>query len=122
MFTSCFANVKQIPSDLVPVAISRGIPRFYKGRRELSLAPTRAMLAMPLDELVEMFKQRLAKLDPEKIAAKLGDNAVLLCWERPGVKCHRRIVADFFADQLGLCVDELGLGPLPRFDKLPDAR
>jgi hypothetical protein len=50
MFTSCFSNIKKIPAGLEPVAISVGIPVWYRGRRELRLAPTRAMLQMTSEE------------------------------------------------------------------------
>jgi hypothetical protein len=122
MLTSCFSKLKMIAAPLEPVAISRGIPRYYKGRRCLDLAPTREMLELPLPELVKQFRKTLTKLDPAKTAAELGDNAVLLCWERPGVKCHRRIVADWFLDKIGLVVPEHGLGEVARFSELPEAK
>lgn len=90
MFTSNFARAKQIPVGYEPVAIAIGVPAWYKGRRELRLAPTRAMLKMRDEEYDAQYDAILAGLDPHEIAAALGENAVLLCWEPPGQKCHRR--------------------------------
>lgn len=124
MFTSNFARMKKIEAPLEPVAISRGIPTWFKGRRELILAPTWAMLqaGWTMQEFAERFRERLDKLDPGEVVERLTDNAVLLCWERPAVKCHRRIVADWLHDTLGLVVPELHLGTVARFDVLPDAK
>jgi hypothetical protein len=109
MFTSCFRLAKQIPAGLEPVAVSIGIPKWYTGRRELRLAPTRAMLKMPAAEYDRLFAERLASLDPADVAQDLGANAVLLCWEKPGQACHRRIAAEWLEHHLGIVVPELGV-------------
>jgi hypothetical protein len=108
MFTSHFANIKNIPSHLRPVAIAIGVPAWYKGERDLRLAPTRAMLKMTSTEYDKLFAKILDKVDPKQIADELGDNAVLLCWEKPGERCHRRWVAEFLEEALGVEVPELG--------------
>jgi hypothetical protein len=90
------------------VAISRGIPFWFKGRRELRLAPSWAMLKMSKDEYDERFARLLARLDPRELYDELGADAVLLCWEAPGVRCHRRRVAEWFEDALGVEVPEAG--------------
>jgi hypothetical protein len=109
VFTSNFARLKQIPAGLEPVAISQGVPRWFRGRRELRLAPSWAMLKMTAPEYDEHFAALLAKLDPEKLYHELGDRAVLLCWEAPGVRCHRHRVAEWFEEALGVKVPEVGL-------------
>ena len=66
-------------------------------------------------EYEKAYRERiLAKLDPQKVYADLGDNAVLLCYEKwsdveAGVKCcHRRIIAKWLEDNIaGLTVNEL---------------
>lgn len=50
----------------------------------------------------------LATLDPQKVFDDLGEDAILLCWEKPGTFCHRRIVAEWLEDRLKIQVDELG--------------
>lgn len=36
-----------------------------------------------------------------------GPDVVLLCYEKPGQFCHRRLVAEWFEQELGLVVPEL---------------
>jgi len=109
MMTSHYANVKNLPSDLEPVAISRGVPAWFKGRREQGLAPSWAMLKMTAADYDVHFARLLAKLDPRTIYDQLGENAVLLCWEKPNERCHRRAVAEWFERELGVVVPEYGL-------------
>ena len=108
MFTSYFANVKKLPPDLVPVSIARGSPRWFTGKKELRLAPTWAMLKMQKPEYDAGFAEILAKLDPAEIYQTLGENAVLLCWEKPGDACHRRLVAEWLEAALGIEIPEYG--------------
>jgi hypothetical protein len=42
----------------------------------------------------------------------------MLCWEKPGEGCHRRICAEWLETALGIVVPEFGL---PREDCLPYA-
>jgi hypothetical protein len=108
MFTSYFANAKKLPPDLVPVSIARGSPRWFTGTKELRMAPSRAMLKMQKPEYDAGFAEILAKLDPEEIYQTLGENAVLLCWEKPGDACHRRLVAEWLEAALGIVIPEYG--------------
>jgi len=108
MFTSNFARMRQFPPELRPVAISIGIPRWYKGARELRLAPTRESLPWPRPKFDPFYDSILARLDPAALYAALGDNAVLLCWESANIWCHRRRVAEWFEEALGVVVPEFG--------------
>ncbi len=108
MFTSYFANVKKLPPDLVPVSIARGSPRGFAGKKELRLAPTWAMLKMTKEDYDARFADILAKLDAAEIYQALGVNAVVLCWEKPGDACHRRLVAEWLERHLGIEVPEFG--------------
>ena len=90
MQTTCFANLKRVPETLRPVAISIGVPRWYRKDRELRLAPTRPMLKMSPAEYDRLYEEILAKLDPAELFESLGHDAVLICWERPNTRCHRR--------------------------------
>ncbi len=53
------------------------------------------------------YAKILSKLNPQEVFADLGEDAVLLCWEKSGTFCHRRIVAEWFRDRLDIRVDEL---------------
>jgi hypothetical protein len=121
MFTSYFANVKKLPADLVPVSIARGSPRWFTGRKELRLAPTWAMLKMTKPDYDAHFAEILAKLDPTEVYQTLGENAVLLCWEKPGDACHRRLVAEWIERHLGIEVPEFEFerNACPAYDEMP---
>jgi hypothetical protein len=107
MMTSYFGGVKKLPADVVPVSIAR-FNRFWTGRKLLALAPTPDMLKINQADYNAAFAKILAKLDPQAIAAELGDNAVLLCFEKPGEICHRRAVAEWLERTLGIEVTEFG--------------
>ena len=54
----------------------------------------------------KQYRERvLSKLDPQKIYDTLKGQ-VLLCWESPGEFCHRRIVAAWIEENLGIEVPE----------------
>ena len=57
---------------------------------------------------VEIYREDiLDKLDPEEVYHDLGEDAVILCWEKPGKLCHRRLIAEWFYDRLQIRVNEL---------------
>lgn len=105
LYTSNYARNGQHPKA---VAISRGVPPWYKGARCLALAPTRAMLDLPREQFHLRMAAILATLDPAEVLASLPDGAILLCWESPRVACHRRMVAEWFESKTGLVVPEFG--------------
>lgn len=121
MMTSCFARLQQIPRVMEPVAISRGLPKWYTGRVEERLAPTWAMLRLPPEEFDRRYAEHLERLNPWELYKSLGPNAVLLCWEAPGYRCHRRMVAEWFERHLGITVTELGFprSIVPRYADMP---
>ena len=92
----------------------RDTPRGY--RRYPALAPRREMLRMPYGRYRGIyFREILGRLDARQVAEELHRLAgefepVLLCWERPPFTranyCHRRMVAEWFAQTLGLDVPE----------------
>ncbi len=50
----------------------------------------------------------LSKLDPQTIFDELGENSVLLCFEKPTEFCHRFLVAGWLEMNLGIEIDEFG--------------
>ncbi|HRW82649.1 MAG TPA: DUF488 family protein [Methanothrix sp.] len=114
MHTSNFARSGSHPRA---VAISRTQPRGWTGRAYEPLAPSWSLLsaaksgAVDEDEYIRRYRAEvLSKLDPATVYADLGEDAVLLCWERPGAFCHRRLVAEWFEGELGVSVPEVGAG------------
>jgi hypothetical protein len=107
--TSNFAKSGKNPDA---VAISQGVPRFYKGRRYMPLALPRWLLKAKDPELFDReYRKQLDALEPKRVAEELGPNAVLLCWESFNVRCHRRLVAEWLEEKLGIVVPELGHEP-----------
>jgi len=49
----------------------------------------------------------LDSLDPARTYQELGENAVLLCWEKSNQFCHRHIVAKWLMDNLNIEITEL---------------
>lgn len=66
------------------------------------------MLSMSYDDYIREFDIQLSQLDPVKVMQDLGDKSILLCWESPGVFCHRRCVAQWLESSLGIVIPELG--------------
>jgi hypothetical protein len=103
--TSNFAKRGKHPDA---VAISQGVPRFYQGKRYLPLAPPRWLLKTKDPELFDLeYRKQLHSLDAEQVTEDLGPNAVLLCWESFNVRCHRRLIAEWLEEKLGIVVPEL---------------
>jgi hypothetical protein len=103
--TSSFAKSANHPDA---VAISQGVPRFYRGKRYMPLAPPRWLLKTKDPEVFDReYRKLLDSLDAKQLAEELGPNAVLLCWESFNVRCHRRLVAEWLEEKLGIVVPEL---------------
>jgi hypothetical protein len=105
MKTSNFAKSSKDPKA---VAISRGLPRWYKGRTFEPLAPTREMLSMNEEDFFKAYTERISQLNLKEVVRELGDDAVLLCWEGFNVRCHRRLVAEIFEQAFGIVIPEVG--------------
>jgi hypothetical protein len=103
--TSNFAKSGNHPDA---VAISQGVPRFYRGKRYMPLAPPRWLLNAKDPELFDReYRKLLDSLDARQVAEELGPNAIILCWESFNVRCHRRLVAEWLEEILGIVVPEL---------------
>jgi uncharacterized protein (DUF488 family) len=105
------SNFKTYKGDL-GVAICIYPPLDFKGIQFPSLAPDRqTFFAKKADEIDEkeyekQYRERvLSRLDPNHVYDMFANN-VLLCWEPPGEFCHRRIVADWIKEELGIAVPE----------------
>ena len=113
MRTSYFAN-RKAAGDPNAIAISRGVPRWFKGRIYDPLRqPWKRVEAAKSGKVTnEEYERRyraevLGGLDPAVVQRELGDDVILLCWERPGAACHRRTVARWLEEALGIEVGEM---------------
>ena len=105
MWTSNYAIAGREPDA---VATSVGVPKWFPGRHYDPLKPKRYMLKLKdeADYTSVYASTILAPLDPYRVIEDLGDKAILLCWERPGEFCHRRLVAEWLLTKTGLVVLE----------------
>jgi hypothetical protein len=93
IYTSSFQQSGKHPNA---VAISRGVPVWFKNRRIYDpLRPSRAMLELKGPAFDAAYGALLAALTPRLVAKELGDGAILLCWENEPADCHRGAVADW---------------------------
>lgn len=110
IFTSYFANTKNLPSDIVPVSIALKTPSWFLGVRYKLLAPTGAILsAWKAHQDNSLYLQQydsevLSHLDVFKVYKDLehisgGKDVALLCYERPGEFCHRIRTAGWFSER-----------------------
>jgi hypothetical protein len=69
------------------------------------------MLKMEASAFDALYWARLEALDPRQVYSDLvalaGPDALLLCHEKPGIRCHRLIVSSWLEDTIGIRVPEL---------------
>ena len=111
ILTSYFAKRSVKKSGLEPIAISLTVPKGYQGKRYMALAPTREMINLAQEGRTEEYtklytEQVLSWLAPMKVYQEL-EGIVLLCWEKSGSFCHRRLVAEWLEKGTGNKVNEL---------------
>lgn len=114
IYTSNFANLKNIPKDMVPISISLYTPKWYSGKKYSKLAPTKKLFEKWKAnnneyeyEVIYMFDV-LSWLNAKTVEEELyklsgGRDVVLLCYESSMKFCHRHLVAKWFRDKKILC-------------------
>ena len=118
--TSNYANLTKLLEDgYTPLAISIGKPKFFGGGEVRRLMPSWALLKLAKSGDKEgydrQYDAKLSRLDAQEtldtILERGNGKAALLCWEPPNKRCHRRRVAEWLRDELGVDVPEYGLAP-----------
>lgn len=110
MQTSYFAKAHSLPNA---ISIAAKAPDFYTGRVYLPLAPSWEIFSTyqknhDINLYTEKYVEEiLFPLDPQQVFEELGKYSILLCWESPDKFCHRRIVAKWLQDSLGVKIPEL---------------
>lgn len=110
MRTSYFANVKNTPDA---VSIAGKAPAGFQGRQYKKLAPNYWFFKKYKEDgdkdfyTEQYYKEILNKLDPNEVYRELGENSILVCWERPEKFCHRHLVAEWLCKNLGIEIEEL---------------
>ncbi len=114
MKTSYFAQVDKINN---PLSISGKSPDWYLGPEYKLLAPKWSFFndykkgKINEDGYTQQYNELvLSELDARQvydaIINQFGEDVVLLCYEKPGDFCHRRLVARWFEDELSVVVPE----------------
>jgi len=71
-----------------------------------------------MQEYTRRFMEEiLSQVDPQEILEKHQD-AVLLCWEKPGDFCHRQLVADWIEKATGQKVPEITIEEITKQQRL----
>lgn len=125
LFTSRYAEKRIADTDLVPVGITVGHPRFrlsYPLAGKLkALAPERSWFDLPSEDFGRRYLLKLEHQGALAIATALTEifdahatahssGLALLCFEDlavPDTFCHRRMFAGYWEAQTGQRVDEL---------------
>ncbi|MDR3156013.1 MAG: DUF488 domain-containing protein [Holosporaceae bacterium] len=122
IYTSYFAFIPKLPADMLKISIALYTPQWAQIDGYLPcLNPTERTLkeaksgVVPIDEAMGKYRSEiLSKLSPFKIYEELSDilnksnkhNLALLCYEKPGDPCHRRIVAEWLGEGNSILVPE----------------
>lgn len=111
MQTSYFAKNGKHPNT---VSITSYCPQWFNGKHYHNLSPPWSIVSMYKKGLIDTDKyeelyvdQVLSKLDARIVLSELGQDAILLCYEKSGEFCHRHIVADWLKAQLDIIVEEV---------------
>ena len=114
IYTSYFANIRNIPSSIKPVAISLFVPNFYNGTRATELAPSKEILDKYKSGNINEEEFKILYLDLllensnslDKWVKYFENNeVVLVCYEGKNKFCHRHILAELLTS-LGFSVFE----------------
>ena len=119
LYTSYFAKVKQLKEmGLKLVCVAGYAPKFFYDTPDVffypDLAPRKDWFwewknkHLSNDWYIGKYNETvLSKLNPEKVVSDMGDNAVMLCYEKPGDFCHRHLIADWISKNTGITVEEV---------------
>lgn len=125
IYTSYFANGKKLKAaDVVMIGITLYPPKWFYGTNLWEVAPTKAIFHagdLPDEVYNPRFKREvLAKVNPQQFVRQLeqisgGKDVALCCYEKPGDKCHRFLVAEWLESSLGIKVPEFGVDEKPKY-------
>lgn len=118
IYTSYFAQLRNLPKDIIPISICSKAPVWYSGLQYKKLAPkyeffTEWKKNHDNDFYIKCFNEQvLSKLNStdvvlelKKLAAGFAHNGdstnpqiVLICYEKPEDFCHRHLVSMWLND------------------------
>ena len=107
IYTTYFANLRNLPTNTVPISICGKAPNWYKGWQYKKLAPKYDFFMKwkethDNDYYIEHFnKEVLYNLNVYQVINELYEmvdkncDIALVCYEKPTDFCHRHLVADW---------------------------
>lgn len=110
IYTTYFAKLKSLPSNIIPIAICGKPPAGYVGLSYKAVAPKYDFFMKwketgDNDYYIRCFNEQvLSVLDPNRVVDELYYGAgkvpcscdiALVCYEKPTDFCHRHLVADW---------------------------
>lgn len=125
IYTSYFGNLRKLHSaGIVPISIARWNPKWFEGISYKVVAPLPEMLRdnITQQQYIEQYRRRvLSRVDQAVMLKDLerltgGRDCALLCYEKPGDFCHRRLLADWMLETTGLEIPEFGQEKKPDFE------
>ena len=122
IYTSYYANLRNLAMDIIPISIAGRAPDWYYGLEYKKLAPKRYFFNIwkengDNDYYIRHFKKEvLDLLDARQVVSDLiklsgGKDIALLCYETPDKFCHRHLVADWLTEN-DYYVDEFKNKPI----------
>ena len=118
VYTSYFANLKNLPDNFCPISICGKVPDWYDGIQFKILAPKYSFFKVyeethDKDYYIEHFQNEVlgTRLNPHLILNRLYELAdrkipCLICYEKPGDFCHRHLVAEWLQNNCNIKVEE----------------
>jgi uncharacterized protein (DUF488 family) len=97
---------------VTPVCIAIGTPKWFSGLNYKAVSPHGFMLSLSEEKYREEYRKILRGLSAEKVVSDIktitgnAKKVALLCYEKPGEFCHRRMLAYWFEKELGIEVKE----------------
>ncbi len=131
IYTSYYANLRNLPKTVIPIAISRKVPIYYQGLIYKKLAPPLWLVLDYKQSGDQVFYTRMYRNDILNKLNKLevihdlaeligcenttagfpfcfdgGVDIALICYESPEKFCHRHIVAEWLNEDNAIIVNE----------------
>ena len=108
IYTGYFAGIRNYPSGVLIIGITRFKPEYFKGINLESLAPSANLLRQYKNKEIDnfIFKQKyIQEIEDRGFVAKsvrqileeiAGNRDIILCcYEKPSEFCHRHILAEW---------------------------
>lgn len=122
IYTTYFAQLRYLPSDMTPVSICAKAPAWYAGRQYKKLAPKYDFFmewkrTHDNDYYIRHFNDEvLSHLSADDVVEELQyivpsdkQHIALVCYEKPADFCHRHLVARWLRDNGYPCVEWEGV-------------